>query len=197
MPFTDYRITSNYGWRIHPLDNIRKFHAGIDLVKYHRAPIRPFVGGKVVYASEGRPGTGVGGYGNVVAIKADDGTCHVYCHLDSVAVKVNHRVGTNTVIGYQGKTGKVTGSHLHYEIRKKSTPSLGWTSDQSTSTYDPIAYLGGVKRVVTKLKVDGSMGPATIKRLQQFLGVKQDGVISTPTSNMVKELQKFLNSYGQ
>jgi len=46
------------------------------------------------------------------------------------------------------------------------------------------------------LTVDGKEGPATIKATQKFFGTPQDGKISK-TSLMVKELQKFLNSYGQ
>lgn len=87
MPFSDWTITSNYGWRIHPIDRVRKFHAGVDLVKYHQAPVPAFVGGKVLYAGEGVSGTGVGGFGNVVVIDDGMGAYHVYAHLDSVAVK--------------------------------------------------------------------------------------------------------------
>src|SRR5699024_11593394 len=52
----------------------------------------------------------------------------------------------------------------------------------------------GEKRVVTKLKVDGYRGKATIKRWQQFLGTTQDGKISK-TSHAIKKWQQFLNKY--
>src|SRR5699024_4695104 len=64
---------------------------------------------------------------------------------------------------------------------------------------DPIKYInskGGEKRVVTKLKVDGYRGKATIKRWQQFLGTPQDGTISRP-SLAIKKWQAFLNQYGK
>lgn len=197
MVFKGYRTTSAYGWRTHPISGGRKFHGGIDLVKSHKAPIKAFLPGTVLYAGLGQSGTGVGGYGNVVVIKDNNGRANLYAHLDSVAVKKGQKVTTNTTVGYQGATGNVTGSHLHFEVRKKTSPSLGWTSAQENSTLDPTNYLkgkGGNK--VAKLKVDGYMGQATIKRLQQFLGTPQDGKISKP-STMVKELQKFLNKYGQ
>ena len=91
------------------------------------------------------------------------------------------------MIGRQGATGNVTGSHLHFEVRNKNNIAV-----------DPIKYInskGGEKRVVTKLKVDGYRGKATIKRWQQFLGTTQDGVISK-TSNAIKKWQQFLNKYG-
>lgn len=198
MVFSGYEITSSYGWRLHPIDKTNKFHAGVDLVWYHKAPIRPFVSGKVLYAGEGKPGTGVGGYGNVVFIEDKHGVGHLYAHLDSVTTKKGNNVTTGDVIGKQGKTGKVTGSHLHYEVRKKTTPSLGWTTTQEKSTYNPSKYLktyvGGGN--MGSLKVDGYLGPKTVKRLQQFLGTTQDGEISKP-SLMVKELQRFLNKYGR
>lgn len=143
MPFTGFRITSPYGYRTHPVTGEKNsFHAGIDLVKSHKAPLEAFVGGEVLYAGNGISGTGVGGYGNVVVIKDSKGCAHVYAHLDSVSVSKGQTVIKGTVIGCQGATGKyVTGSHLHYEIRKKSSPSLGWTADQTTTTYEPTQYL--------------------------------------------------------
>src|SRR5699024_3927470 len=85
-----------------------------------------------------------------------------------------------------GATGKVTGSSLHYEVRNKNNLAV-----------DPIKYINskGDKRVVTKLKVDGYRGTATITRWQQFLGTPQDGKISK-TSTMIKKWQEFLNQYG-
>ncbi|HLR34715.1 MAG TPA: peptidoglycan DD-metalloendopeptidase family protein [Tissierellales bacterium] len=201
MVFSGYRVTSNYGWRIHPISKVRKFHAGIDLVKSHNAIIKAFMGGTVIYAGLGKSGTGVGGYGNVVVIKDIYGKAHVYAHLNSVLVQVGQVVNTNTSIGRQGATGKVTGSHLHYEIRNNASVSLGWTAKQENSTVDPTKYIkkhsknkGSGRKVVT-LKVDGKRGTATKKRWQQFLGTKQDGVLSKP-SNAIKAWQEFLNKYG-
>ena len=133
--FEGYRITSPYGNRIHPITGKLKFHTGIDIVKNHRDPIYPFVSGKVVWAKWGNAGTGYGGFGNVVSIKDKYGYEHMYAHLDEIKVKLNQEVNVNTVIGLQGMTptNKVTGSHLHYEVRKN-----GYGTH-----VDPIEYLDG------------------------------------------------------
>src|SRR5690625_1221634 len=142
MPFTGYRKTSLYGWRINPITGKKmEFHAGIDLVKSHKAAIAAFTPGTVVYAGFGNSGTGLGGYGNVVLIKDKNGRGQLYAHLDSVAVKTGQTVSKGQTIGRQGATGQVTGSHLHFEVRKKTSPSYGWTSDKATSTIDPTKYL--------------------------------------------------------
>ena len=199
MVFSGYRVTSNYGWRIHPIHNTKKFHAGIDLVKSHNAIIKAFMGGTVLYAGNGVSGTGVGGFGNVVVIKDKNGRAHVYAHLNSVLVKKGQSVSKGSNIGRQGAKGQVTGSHLHYEIRKKSSPSLGWTSNQENSTLNPTNYLKnngqGSDRMIEKLSVDGRRGGKTIKRFQQFLGTTVDGKLSKP-SQAIKAWQTFLNKYG-
>lgn len=135
----EYRVTSPYGWR--RLSSRSDFHAGIDLVKAHKAPINAFMGGTVLYAGMGKPGTGLNNYGNVVLIEDKNGRGHLYAHLDRVAVKVGATIKTGQVIGYQGNTGQVTGSHLHYEIRKKTTPLYGWESNPANSTLEPTTYL--------------------------------------------------------
>lgn len=144
MPFKDmgYRITSNYGIRPNPFNRKEtEFHAGIDLVMYHKAAIKAFIGGLVLYAADGKKGTGVGGYGNTVVIKDKYGAAHVYAHLDSVSVRKGSTVKKGQTIGRQGNTGvRTTGSHLHYEVRKKSSPSLGWIQDPNARTYNPTTY---------------------------------------------------------
>jgi murein DD-endopeptidase MepM/ murein hydrolase activator NlpD len=139
--FEGYRITSKYGYRSDPIDGTRKFHAGIDLAKKHQDPIYAFTEGEVLHAGEGKKGSGFGGFGNVVAILDDKGALHSYCHLSYVLVKVGQKVEKGDLVGRQGATGRVTGSHLHYEIRKKSSPSFGWSSDSENFCYDPTKYL--------------------------------------------------------
>lgn len=199
MVFTGYRVTSNYGWRIHPIEKVRKFHGGIDLVKSHKALIQSFTSGKVIYSGDGKSGTGVGGYGNVVVIKDENGCAHVYCHLDSVIVKKGKVVSKGDNIGRQGATGRVTGSHLHYEIRKTSSPMLGYTSKQENSTFNPSVYLKnnskGGDRMLDKLEIDGIRGKQTIRRWQQFFGNVVDGHISRPSAT-IKSWQRFLNRYA-
>lgn len=130
-----WRITSPYGYRIHPIHGDQRWHAGIDLVKEHRHPIPAWVGGKVRHAGWGHVGTGLGGYGYVVAIEDRQGHLHLYCHLDSVDVLQEGEVDAGQIIGRQGSTGISTGSHLHYEVRSETSPSLGWETDTDPGEY--------------------------------------------------------------
>lgn len=132
MPFKDYRVTSKYGYRIHPITGKKNsFHRGIDLVKGHKSDIHAFIGGEVLYAGTGRAGTGLGGYGNVVLIEDSNGRGNLYAHLDSVSVRAGQKVKKGTIIGKQGSTGNSTGSHLHFEVRKKAEKRIpyGWTAN--------------------------------------------------------------------
>ncbi|WP_062108784.1 M23 family metallopeptidase [Bacillus niameyensis] len=142
MPFEGYRVTSPFGWIRNPITGTgQTFHKGIDLVKKHKAPIEAFTEGSVLFAGAGRSGTGLGGYGNVVVIKDKNGHGQVYAHLDRVAVLTGASVKKGQVIGYQGATGEVTGSHLHYEVRRGTFPSYGWSPDNSNGYLNPTDYL--------------------------------------------------------
>ena len=61
MSFKGYRITSNFGYRIHPISGVRKLHAGVDLIKNHNDPIYSFTNGTVSFA-----GWNNQGFGNLV-----------------------------------------------------------------------------------------------------------------------------------
>lgn len=132
-----YRVTSEYGNRRDPFGSGKTvWHTGIDLVKPHRAPIHAFVGGTVTHAKMGQTGTGLGGFGITVVVVDKHGAAHLYAHLDSVSVSVGDVVKEGQEVGKQGNTGQSTGSHLHYEVRAKSTPSYGYQTDT-----DPAVYL--------------------------------------------------------
>ncbi|MGE7271335.1 M23 family metallopeptidase [Brevibacillus panacihumi] len=129
--FAEYRVTSPYGNRKDPFTGATAFHTGIDLVRAHLAPIRAFTDGTVTHANMGITGTGYGGFGIVVSVRDKHGATHMYAHLNDASVKVGDTVRCGDVVGRQGNTGRSTGSHLHYEVRRKG---------YGTHT-DPIEYL--------------------------------------------------------
>lgn len=128
-----WRVTSPYGWRIHPVYRDRRFHRGVDLVKPHQHPIPAFLAGRVEFVGQGV--SGIGGYGLVVIIRDSRGYIHLYTHLDSIAVQRGQVLRRGDIVGRQGSTGISTGSHLHYEIRERSSPSWGWGADVDPGQY--------------------------------------------------------------
>jgi hypothetical protein len=134
--FADYRITSGFGMRGD------KFHTGIDMVKAHQAPIPAFTSGTVTWAKWGSAGTGYGGYGNVVAIRDVNGYTHMYCHLDSIAVKEGQEARRGDIVGRQGNTGQSRGSHLHYEVRRAGLGTHVEPSAYLTKYFQDLRRLG-------------------------------------------------------
>jgi len=135
MIYTGYRITSPYGDRIHPIKKTKIFHRGIDLVIGNKKPILSFTDGEVIFAKEGKEGSGFGNYGNVVAIRDKNNALHCYAHLDTISVNVGNIVKRGDPIGTEGNTGQSAGSHLHYEIRLKDSPSFGFGTHTDPSIY--------------------------------------------------------------
>ncbi len=116
-------IGSPFGWRIHPILHVRKFHAGIDIV---RNPGQPILGAAIVAAGSGTViwAGARGGYGNVVMIDHGNGVVSVYAHQRSGGIKVfvGQHVARGQRIGTVGSTGLSTGPHLHFEIRVNGVP---------------------------------------------------------------------------
>lgn len=130
------RMSSPYGNRTSPISGKIEFHTGIDLVKADKGEIYCTIPGRIVFAGMAKTGTGLGGFGNTVCVVDKNNHLHLYGHLDSVACKSGGQVAKGDLLGYQGNTGQSAGSHLHYEIRTKTTPSYGWRNNT-----DPLAYL--------------------------------------------------------
>ncbi|MCG7384874.1 M23 family metallopeptidase [Paenibacillus sp. ACRRY] len=140
-PFEGYRITSSFGYRIHPIHGGQTFHRGIDLVtEPWNGPVYAFMEGVVRFAAEGATGSGFGGYGLTVAVQDHRGYLHCYAHLSRITVSVGQRVKRGQLLGNQGSTGQSTGPHVHYEIRKTSAPSYGYTASVD-GVVEPEAYL--------------------------------------------------------
>lgn len=92
-------------------------HLGIDLAAPKGTPILASQSGTVIYA-----GREFRGYGKMVLIESGDGWATLYAHFDKILVSEGQRVHQGEVIGAMGRTGRATGVHLHFEIRKDRGP---------------------------------------------------------------------------
>ena len=117
MPVLDaHRFTSNFGYRRDPKGGGRRMHAGVDFAAPSGTPLYATADGVVTSAGS------ESGYGNVVRIQHDFGFETVYAHQSRIRVKVGQRVSRGERIGDMGRTGRVTGVHLHYEVRLNGRP---------------------------------------------------------------------------
>ncbi len=107
-----YRFTSGYGMRRNPVTGKYQMHRGIDLAAPRGTPIRAPVEGVVTYAGQQR------GFGKVVKISHALGFETVYAHMSAIRVAKGDRVKRGQQVGDVGSTGRSTGNHLHYEIRR-------------------------------------------------------------------------------
>lgn len=105
------RITSYYGWRIHPIYGDNRFHKGIDIGASYGTNIVAADSGRVVEARYN------GSYGNCVKIDHGNGTETLYAHCSQLVVNVGDTVDRGQLIAYVGSTGASTGPHLHFEVR--------------------------------------------------------------------------------
>ena len=110
-PMLYFYITSNYGWRKHPVLKKRMFHHGIDLAGTWQETVHTPAAGTVIFA--GREGA----FGKVVKVRHANDIITIYAHLAKITVKKGADVVPGTVVGKMGRTGRVDGAHLHYEIR--------------------------------------------------------------------------------
>lgn len=122
-PVDDARMTR--GW----LPNRKKPHLGLDLAAPRGTRIYASHAGTVIYA-----GRDFRGFGKMVMIEGTQGWATLYAHLHKIDVKEGQRVSQGDMIGQMGRTGRATGVHLHFEIRRTAGP------------VDPLLYLPGGSR---------------------------------------------------
>lgn len=121
------RISSYYGPRG------GRNHDGIDIPARRGAHILSVADGKVIYS-----GNGLRGYGNLTIINHGKGIYTVYAHATKNFTKKGQKVSQGEVIATIGNTGRSSGPHLHFEVRKGDRP------------VDPIAYLNGTNKGLAK-----------------------------------------------
>ena len=129
-PHASSGVTSGFGPRVDPIDGTTKNHTGLDLRAASGSPILATADG-VVRSAGPR-----GGYGNAVELDHGGGLTTLYGHASQVLVKPGEKVSAGQEIGVVGQTGRATGPHLHFELRK---------DDRAV---DPTQYSGVVHRAL-------------------------------------------------
>ena len=115
-PLTSIEVTSSFGRRTDPFLGGTAMHTGVDLRAASGTIVRATGPGTVVTARTN------GGYGKMVEIDHGNGVTTIYAHLSSISVRVGDYVGVGGIVGRAGSTGRSTGPHLHYEIRRGDNP---------------------------------------------------------------------------
>jgi murein DD-endopeptidase MepM/ murein hydrolase activator NlpD len=108
--------SSSFGWRVDPFSGRSAFHEGLDFTAQTGTPIYAAAGG-VVTASEQMPD-----YGKIVKISHGEGLETRYAHASELLVGVGEVVKKGQLIARVGSTGRSTGPHLHFEVRRNGAP---------------------------------------------------------------------------
>jgi murein DD-endopeptidase MepM/ murein hydrolase activator NlpD len=118
------RVTSRFGVRRDPIKGTPQFHAGVDLAARRGARVRAVAPGEVIFA--GRRG----GAGNVVEVQHPDSLVTSYAHVARTLVHAGQKVAAGDVLATVGSSGRTTGPHLHFAVRRDGQP------------IDPVGILG-------------------------------------------------------
>ncbi len=103
-------VSSGYGYRNDPFTGVTRYHKGVDVAVSEGTEVRAAASGTVT-ASEY---SGIGGH--YIVLSHGNGTESYYGHLQTRTVSVGDRVEQGEIIGLSGKTGRVTGPHLHFQL---------------------------------------------------------------------------------
>ena len=109
-------VTSGFGWRQDPLTGAAAFHRGIDLRAAYGDTVAAIGAGRVVTAGA------EGGYGNTVVVDHGNGLRTRYAHLSALTVAAGDQVAAGAELGQAGRTGRATGTHVHFEATLDGKP---------------------------------------------------------------------------
>ncbi len=122
-------LSSPFGARIDPFLGHQAMHSGLDFRAASGTPVHATADGKVIDAGRN------GGYGNMVEIDHGNGMTTRYAHLSRISVNSGDKVTRGTKVGEVGSTGRSTGPHLHYEVRRHG------------HAVDPVAFLKAGRKI--------------------------------------------------
>ncbi len=134
------RTASGWGYRIHPIYKVKKFHEGMDFSSPIGTDIYATADGVVTKITNEKTG-----YGKRIEIEHGFGYTTLYAHLDDFNVRKGQKVKRGDVIGYVGNTGGSTAPHLHYEVhvkgRKVNPQHYYFKEDLTAEQYDKMIQI--------------------------------------------------------
>jgi murein DD-endopeptidase MepM/ murein hydrolase activator NlpD len=133
-PAPGHYVTSRFGNRIDPFLGRLALHAGIDFQADTGDAVKATGSGKVIAAGP------AAGYGNMVEIDHGQGITTRYGHLSRILVALGDSIETGDVVGRAGATGRATGPHVHYEVRRDG------------NAIDPVHFLNAGMKLTTYLR---------------------------------------------
>ena len=110
------RMTSAFGYRIHPILRFGRFHQGVDFGAAKGTPVFAAADGVVLGAGWN------GGHGRQVRLAHSDGVSTSYSHLSEIIALPGTRIRRGQLVGLVGSSGFSTGAHLHFEVRRHGQP---------------------------------------------------------------------------
>ncbi len=134
------RTASGWGYRIHPIYKVKKFHEGMDFSAPTGTDIYATADGKVTKITNEKTG-----YGKRIEIDHGFGYKTLYAHMNEFNVRKGQKVKRGDVIGYVGNTGGSTAPHLHYEVhvkgRKVNPQHYYFKEDLTAEEYDKMIQI--------------------------------------------------------
>jgi len=116
QPVNEGYLSSDYGFRLSPFTHERQMHDGVDISTAVGTPVFATGGGKVIFVGY------QGGYGKTIVIDHGFKLKTVYAHNSKLFVRKGAHVKRGELIATSGNTGRSTGPHLHYEVRRYNQP---------------------------------------------------------------------------
>ena len=185
--------TSPFGMRYHPIDNVYKLHAGVDIGAPSGTAINASAAGTVVKSEYNS------GWGEYVRVRHSIGGVTydtLYAHMTTRKVSVGASVSQGQLIGTVGKTGSATGYHLHFELHKG-----GYVSSNANAV-DPVPYISGSTNPDVSHAYDGTWATLKVDTADgsskaNLFGNPGYGLIGTvPNGSSYKVYNKVLGNDG-
>lgn len=132
-PMAGYYTVNGFGMRVHPVLRVYRMHEGVDIINDVGTGVYATGDGQVTYA-----GRTQGGYGTVIELSHGYGYTTLYAHLSKVLVRPGQTVRRGELIARSGRSGLVSGPHLHYEVRlngRKQNPVDYFFDDVDAARY--------------------------------------------------------------